>query len=334
MAGILRHYEVHFTVGFRSWFDQLSLGAFSGGVLEILAANPSQMKHLRENCLAGLTQAAQSVTGRLVTVTLSLNPSASSETFQTKPEFESVDTADKTLTFETFVDGACNRLALAATQAVVDSPGSAYNPLFIYGASGLGKTHLAAAIQSGLQHRGCDSIAFVSAAKFVSQVVELWERPDQTAGNTLWFDTEAFILDDVHRLSGRERSQEALFHVLSTRIGSGRQVVLTSDRVPSALVGFEARLVSRFESGLCVPLEPPCRETRLDILRKKSGEFCIPAPDEVLEFLAANVEADPRRLIDALRAVDEIAHRASSPISIALAKDALRSVISGGFAVA
>ncbi len=205
-------------------------------------------------------------------------------------------------TFANFVEGDCNRLARSAGYAVANNPGkTAFNPLFIYGGTGLGKTHLAQAIGIEVKNRFPDkTVLYVSANKFVTQFSEASIKNERNDFLNFYQMIDVLILDDVHEFAGKEKSQDTFFHIFNHLHQTGKQLILTSDRSPVELSGLSKRLISRFKWGLSADLQVPDYEIRLAILKQKIYNDGIELTDEILEYIASNISTNVRELEGAL----------------------------------
>ena len=233
-------------------------------------------------------------------------------------------------TFDTFVVGQSNRLAHAASLAVVDHPGNAYNPLFLYGGVGLGKTHLLHAIGHAVAERGCD-IIYVSSETFTNELIESI-RQHRTDDFRLKFrGTRVLLIDDVQFIAGKERTEEEFFHTFNAIHESGGQIVLSSDRPPRAMTILEDRLRSRFEWGLIADIQAPEYETRIAILRSKLSETMVGAvPSDVLDFIAQKVQSNIRELEGSLNRLLAHARHMQQPVTIELAARVLHDLVAPG----
>jgi chromosomal replication initiator protein len=234
-------------------------------------------------------------------------------------------------TFRTFVIGKSNELAAAAAHAVAEAPAKTYNPLFIYGATGLGKTHLMQAIAHAVLERYPNfQVAYMGAEQFINEVIEsIHSRTMPDFRRQYRTDVDMFLVDDVHFLEGKEMTQEEFFHTFNALHEAGKQIVLTSDRPPKEIPGLEVRLVSRFEWGMVADIGQPDLEHRIAILRKKAEQdhLELTIPDDVLRFIAEHVRSSVRELegcIIKLLLYASLKHR---EISIELARDALSDKI-------
>ena len=231
-------------------------------------------------------------------------------------------------TFDTFVVGNNNTFAHAAALAVSQTPGKSYNPLFLYGGVGLGKTHLLHAIgHYVVSHRGGARVAYVSSEKFTNEYIDAIQESQLVRFRKKYRQSDVLLIDDIQFLAGKERIQEEFFHTFNALHEAHRQIVLTCDRPASEIQNLEHRLVSRFEWGLVTDLQPPDVETRLAILRKKAKLMCVQLPDEILNFLANRIRTNIRRLEGALIRVSSYAALTENKLNIESVEGLLREVL-------
>ena len=231
-------------------------------------------------------------------------------------------------TFTSFVEGKSNQLAKAASQQVAENPGEAYNPLFLYGGVGLGKTHLMHAVGNMmLQHRPEAKIVYLHSERFVGHMIKALQHNAIDAFKQYYRSLDCMLIDDIQFFAGKERSQEEFFHTFNALLEGGRQIILTCDRYPKEVDGLEERLRSRFGWGLPVCIEPPELETRVAILQKKAEESDIHFPNEVAFFIAKRIRSNIRELEGAFRRVMATANFTGKPITMEFAKDTLRDLI-------
>jgi len=231
-------------------------------------------------------------------------------------------------TFDTHVGGKSNQLARAAARQVGENPGGAYNPLFIYGGVGLGKTHLMqAAGNLLLAHSPEASVAYVHSERFVSDMVKALQHNAINDFKKYYRSLDALLIDDIQFFVGKERSQEEFFHTFNALLEGQRQIIMTADRFPKELEGIEERLISRFGSGLTVGIEPPELETRVAILMKKATQENIDMPEDVAFFIAKRVRSNVRELEGALRRVMASAHFTDRPIDMDIAAESLKDLL-------
>ncbi|TAJ10624.1 MAG: chromosomal replication initiator protein DnaA [Nitrospirae bacterium] len=230
-------------------------------------------------------------------------------------------------TFKTFVVGASNQFAHAASMAVADRPAEAYNPLFIYGGVGLGKTHLLNAIGNHVAEKADVRIAYVTTEQFTNEVINSIRYDKMMDLRKKYRNIDMLLVDDVQFLAGKERTQEEFFHTFNTLYEAHKQIVLSSDRFPKEMPDMEERLRSRFEWGLIADLQPPDVETRIAILRKKSDDEGIGLPEDVVQFLAANMKSNIRELEGSLVRLGAYCSLTGQAITMDMAKTVLRDII-------
>ncbi len=231
-------------------------------------------------------------------------------------------------TFDTFVIGASNRFAHAAAVAVAEAPAKAYNPLFIYGDSGLGKTHLLHAIGHYARNLFPHvKVRYVNSEEFTNDFINSIRDDKASNFQRRYRDVDVLLIDDIQFLQGKVQTQEEFFHTFNTLHNANKQVVITSDVPPKLLSGFEARMRSRFEMGLLTDVQPPDLETRIAILRKKAIQERLSVPDDVLEFIASRISTNIRELEGALIRVTAFASLNRQPVDMSLAEIVLRDLI-------
>ncbi len=231
-------------------------------------------------------------------------------------------------TFDNFVEGKSNQLARAAASQVADNPGQAYNPLFIYGGTGLGKTHLLHAVGNGiLRNNPKAKIAYMHSERFVQDMVRALQNNEIEKFKTYYRGVDALLIDDIQFFANKERTQEEFFHTFNALLEGNQQIILTSDRYPKEIIGVEDRLKSRFGWGLTLAIEPPELETRVAILKRKAEEHKINLADEVAFFIAKRLRSNVRELEGALNRVIANANFTGRPITIDFVREALRDLL-------
>ncbi|MGB0465937.1 MAG: chromosomal replication initiator protein DnaA [Pontibacterium sp.] len=231
-------------------------------------------------------------------------------------------------TFESFVQGKSNQLALAAARQVADNPGSSYNPLFIYGGVGLGKTHLMHAVGNEMRKYNPNAkIVYLHSERFVADMVKALQLNAINDFKRHYRSVDALLIDDIQFFAGKERSQDEFFHTFNALLEGGQQMILTSDHYPKELKGVEERLKSRFGWGLTVAIEPPELETRVAIIMRKAVEAQVPLPDDAAFFLAQKIRSNVRELEGALKRVIANAHFTGSAITIPFIKESLKDLL-------
>jgi chromosomal replication initiator protein len=228
--------------------------------------------------------------------------------------------------FDTFVVGTNNRLAHAASLAVIENPAHAYNPLFIYGGVGLGKTHLLHALGHSAKQGG-KTVLYVSSEWFTNDLINAIRSQETEEFRTKYRNNDVLLVDDIQFIAGKERTQEEFFHTFNTLHGAGKQIVISCDRPPKALVALEDRLRSRFGWGLIADIQPPDFETRMAILRAKAESTATPVADEVLAYIARKIPSNIRELEGALNRVVAHANLMHVPLTLDTAQTALESIL-------
>ncbi len=333
---------------FNTWFNPLVPKALDDSTLTIQVPNPFFVDWFEEHNLPILRRSIQEALGWIPEIRFIVDenyrehfaaavvpsspktehPDGSPAEFPaSRRRFESSNLNPR-FTFSNFVVGRSNELAHAACQAVAKDPGHVYNPLFIYGGVGLGKTHLMQAIGLALCARNSMArIHYVGAETFMNEMIEAIR-----AGTTIEFrekyrSLDLLLIDDIQFLSGKGRTEEEFFHTFNVLYDANKQVVVNCDRPPSDLVSLEERLTSRFQCGLVADIHPPDIETRIAILRQKAAREGIGIPDRVIFMLAESIRSNIRELEGALVRLSALASLANSPITEDLAKDALRGYL-------
>lgn len=255
-------------------------------------------------------------------------PQTATATRQAPPRRVLANNLNPSFTFESFVEGKSNQLARAASMQVAQNVGRAYNPLFIYGGVGLGKTHLMHAIGDEIlkQNPGAN-IVYLHSERFVSDMVKALQHNAISAFKDFYRTVDALLIDDIQFFAGKERSQEEFFHTFNTLLENKHQIILTCDRYPKEIKGLEERLKSRIGWGLSVAVEPPDLETRVAILMSKAQQAHVDLPDEVAFLIGKRIRSNVRELEGALRRVIANAHFTGQPITLDFAKEALKDLI-------
>ena len=248
-----------------------------------------------------------------------------------KPDRASRPGSNPKYTFETFVIGSSNRFAHAAAVAVAEAPGKAYNPLLVYGDSGLGKTHLLHAIGHYVRslYSGA-KVRYVSSEEFTNEFINAIRDDRQDRFKRRYRDVDVLLIDDIQFLEGKTQTQEEFFHTFNTLHNANKQIVMTSDRAPKRLEALEDRLRNRFEWGLITDVQPPDLETRIAILRKKAAMDRLTAPPDVLEFIASKIQTNIRELEGALIRVTAFANLNRQEVDMTLAEIVLKDLIPEG----
>ncbi|MCD9460019.1 chromosomal replication initiator protein DnaA [Marinibactrum halimedae] len=231
-------------------------------------------------------------------------------------------------TFKSFVEGKSNQLGLAAAQQVSLNPGGAYNPLFIYGGVGLGKTHLMHAVGNAMREKNPSAkVVYLHSERFVADMVKALQLNAINDFKRYYRSVDALLIDDIQFFAGKERSQEEFFHTFNALLEGGQQIILTCDRYPKEITGVEERLKSRFGWGLTVAVEPPELETRVAILKKKALQVNMDLPNDSAFFIAQRIRSNVRELEGALKRVIANSHFTGRPIDVPLVREALKDLL-------
>ena len=313
-------------VNTRKWFDNLRLVRLAGGSLEIGCPDEACTQFLRNNCKSAFTKAAQQITGHLVTIQFSADGHARQEPPGQNRRDES--TLHPDYTFDNFVVGPCNRLAHASCVAISQSPGNTYNPLFVYGHSGLGKTHLLHAVCHEVKRKSAHAvIQLLSCEEFVNRFIRAIEQGDLPGFQSRFRTVDALVIDDIQFLREREQSQEEFFHTFNALYSNGKQIILSADSPPSEIPSLEERLISRFNWGLVARIDPPSYETRIAIVQKKAHLRGLNVSDEVAGYIARKVHANIRELEGALTTIYAVSMTTGKKINLEMAQTALNGQI-------
>lgn len=327
-------------VGFETWIGPLNFIGMQGRTATIEAPNRFFRDWVNDRYLELLRQSLSAEAGQAVDVKLTLGLSANGvlhhEPVKRTPppvviDLESARDQHPHLnpryTFTEFVVGSANQFAHAAAQAVANQPGEKYNPLFIYGGVGLGKTHLVTAIGHHLWASGKRKVLFMPAEVFMNELISSLRRDRMTEFKNKFRCVDALILDDVQFLAGRERTQEEFFHTFNSLHADRHQIVLTSDKVPREIPGLEERLRNRFESGLIADVAPPDLETRVAIVQKKALHERLSLPADVALYIAQNVSSNVRELEGCLTRLSALASMDRAPVTVDFTRQALHDLI-------
>jgi chromosomal replication initiator protein len=318
---------------FSTWFKPLYLLSGSSGMLRIAAPNKFVRDWVLEHYQSLLVDLLQQITGIPYQIFVVVGEPKTEPAPQQGPVVEvlappSVSNGNtqfnSRFTFETFVVGSSNQFTQAACLAVSRHPAGTYNPLFIYGDVGLGKTHLLHAIGHYVQqHHPHLVTCYVSSEKFLNDLVGALSHDKMEDFRNRYRRNDVILVDDVQFLIGKERTQEEFFHTFNVLFNANKQIVLTSDKLPKAMTGLEKRLQSRFEWGLVTDLQPPDLETKIAILKRKAEYRQFELPDEVILYIARLIRSDTRKLEGALTTVEAFTSITGQEITLGLAKSLL-----------
>jgi chromosomal replication initiator protein len=326
---------------FETWVKPTSLLSYEDGRFAFAVPNAYAQEWLQNRLLSTVKRVLTGITGRSVEVKFVIwnkeekkepvtllngidqNSLPNSNTVGRTPLANGLNPR---YVFDTFVVGNSNRLAHAACQAVAEKPAMQYNPLFLYGGVGLGKTHLLHAIGHVAATNGLQ-VLYVSSEEFTNELINSIRAQNTSAFRDKYRTIDVLLVDDIQFIAGKESTQEEFFHTFNALHGNGKQIVMTSDRPPKALITLEDRLRSRFEWGLIADIQAPDLETRLAILRDKAESHGSPIPDNVLDFIARQVQSNIRELEGALNRVLAYARLTGSPLTPELASSALADLM-------
>ncbi len=319
---------------FNTWIRPLQ-AVEDGNVLKLLAPNRFVVEWLREHYIERILELVDSAgsTSEVVVEVGSRHPAIPVVSTLSPPAGRNAPAAiasrlNPEFTFANFVEGKSNQLARAAATQVGENPGKSYNPLFIYGGVGLGKTHLMQAIGNAMLSRQPDCrVSYVHSERFVGDMVRGLQHNTISEFKRFYRSLDALLIDDIQFFAGKERSQEEFFHTFNALLEGQRQIVLTCDRYPKEVNGLEERLKSRFGWGLTVAIEPPELETSVAILMSKAAIEGTELPEEVAFFIAKRIRSNVRELEGALRRVIANSDFTGRPISLDFAKEALKDLL-------
>jgi len=321
---------------FNTWIRPLQ-AVEDGSVLRLLAPNRFVVDWLQEHYIERILEivGGSDSAAEVVVEVGSRQPAVAAVTSTAprpalrQPSVATVECRlNNTFTFENFVEGKSNQLAKAAAIQVGENPGKSYNPLFVYGGVGLGKTHLMQAIGNAMLAREADArVAYVHSERFVRDMVQGLQHNKIAEFQRSYRSLDALLIDDIQFFAGKERSQEEFFHTFNALLEGQQQIVLTCDRYPKEVTGLEERLKSRFGWGLTVAIEPPELETSVAILMSKAAADGIDLPETVAFFIAKRIRSNVRELEGALRRVIATSRFTGRPISLDFAKEALRDLL-------
>jgi chromosomal replication initiator protein len=324
---------------FETWIKPIHFESCMKNEVRLDVPNKFFRDWLTEHFLPQIEDVLSSIAHQQLKVSLNVNQHAQILTVDGKREPKEEREREKPhrltnlnpkYTFENFVVGASNQFAHAASMAVANQPGEHYNPLFIYGGVGLGKTHLINAIgHKAASKRPGLKIYYLSSEAFMNELIGSLRRDKMDEFKTKFRNVDILILDDVQFIAGKERTQEEFFHTFNSLYESHKQIVITSDRFPKEIPGLEDRLRNRFEWGLIADIQPPDMETRVAILQKKAETEGVLLPHDVAIFLATNINSNVRELEGSLTRLGAFASLTKSQITVELTKDVLRHMLTG-----
>ncbi len=313
-------------VAYKTWFSSLKPVSldFENNVATIEAPNEFHMQTLLRGYADVLNRAFESVFGAPIQLSLVV-PQAGAPAKQETP---APDDDSYELTFDTFVVGPSNRFAHAACQAVAAKPALLYNPLFIYGNSGLGKTHLLSAVSKEFMRNFPDrSVVYVKSEDFTNEIIDAIARGTTAALRAKYRSADLLLIDDVQFIAGKNSTQEEFFHTFNTLHEAKKQIILTSDRPPKDIATLEDRLKTRFEWGLTADIQPPDYETRISIINRKAASMDFTIPENVSEYIANRLKSNVRQLEGAVKKLRAFHLLENKPINVATAQSAISDIM-------
>ena len=323
---------------FNTWIRPLALEAGAGADTLVLAApNRFVLEHVRERFVARIERLAAEAAGRDLGVRLVLARGADAAARASQPAQRGASEVptilergrlNRAFSFDSFVTGKANQLARAAAIQVAENPGISYNPLFIYGGVGLGKTHLLQAIGNQLaDQRPQARIRYCHAEQYVTDVVRAYQQKSFDEFKRYYHSLDLLLIDDIQFFSNKGRTQEEFFYAFNALVEARKQIVITCDTYPKEIAGMEERLISRFGVGLTVAIEPPELEMRVAIVLKKAEADSIELSEDIAFFIAKHIRSNVRELEGALKKVLAFARFSNRELSLDLAKEALRDIL-------
>ncbi|NLY09126.1 MAG: chromosomal replication initiator protein DnaA [Tissierellia bacterium] len=317
-------------VNYNTWMKNIYPVSFENGILSIQLPNTFSRNIMEGVHSRTINEAVNKVVGSPCEL-IFLDPATNHLPPISKPAVVNENRKENLIsryTFENFVVGKNNHLAYAAAMAVAKNPSEDYNPLFIYGGVGLGKTHLMHAIGHYIHDHDPDSkVLYVTFEQFLNQLINSIQRGENEKFRETFRNVDVLMVDDIHFISGKEQTQEEFFHTFNALYFSNKQIIISSDRPPREIQTLEERLRSRFESGLIVDISAPDLETRMAILRKKADMESVNVPDEAINYIATHVKSNIRELEGSLIRVVAFAVLTNQPVTQELVKQALDSII-------
>ncbi len=329
---------------FDLWFKDLKVHSYENNIITLSTVSPIKHKVVNERYLSDIQSEFAALMGfeseiRVIFVgeaasadrimqQMNGQEPAAKETRDTTPELSPNYKFE--YTFDNFIVGGSNQFAHAACQAVAARPAADYNPLFIYGPSGLGKTHLMNAVVNEIKRKNQDvRVMFVKGDALTNQMIESLGKHDMANFREKFRYCDILLIDDIQFIAGKPSTQEEFFHTFNTLYDEGKQIILSSDRPPKDIPDLQDRLVTRFEWGLIADIQPPDLELRVAIIKKKAEQVGISIPDEVLTFLAENLRSNIRQIEGAIKKLSALSFLSGKNVSMELAKSCLSELLGG-----
>ena len=311
------------------WLEPLTMVSFEDNKI-VLMTSEFKANIVKSKFMDLLNEAFENTIGFTVDIEIVANNQQKAEESTVEEPLPVQEFSTKyELTFDTFIVGSSNTFAHAAALAVATTPGQAYNPLFIYGNSGLGKTHLLNAICSEIRKNNEEAkIIYTSGEDFTNELILSIERNKMTEFHNKYRTADILLVDDIQFIAGKKQTQEEFFHTFNTLIQDSKQIVLTSDRPPKEIAHLEDRIKSRFEWGLLADIQPPDIETRMAIIKRKADLMNLDIPDEVIQFIAEKIKNNIRQLEGAVKKLNALCTISGHEPSVIIAQKAIRDILS------
>ena len=314
------------------WFAPIEIVSFDGVKVE-LAVSEFKKNTIEKQFGSDLEDAFRSVLGFVPEIEI-IDPEKVISNIDTISGPDLLDSDGERNTFDTFVVGSSNRFAYAAAKAVAEKPVDEYNPLFIHGSSGLGKTHLLCAIRNEILERNPDAkIVFTRGEEFVNLIVEGIRKQDMNSIHEKFRNCDVLLVDDIQFIAGKPSTQEEFFHTFNALWEDHKQIVLVSDSTPKDIAVLDERLRTRFEWGLIADIQPPDFETRVAIVQRKANNLGLDIPNEVTDFIAEKVKTNIRQLEGVVKKIYALVNLEGGPVTISVAQSAIRDIASEGLPV-
>lgn len=323
----------------KMWFNEYRLTDFDGHTATLVTDNAFKHGIVAERYLEDVRHYFEAVNGFPVEIRLLCTAESAKPAPQPEPEPEkptetiiggTIPPFNFSYTFDNFVVGNSNKFAFAAASAVANNPAYRYNPLFIHGPSGLGKTHLMYAITNALKQKNPHAnVIYIKSEDFTNQLIESLSRSAMSAFRDKYRKCDMLLIDDIQFIAGKDSTQEEFFHTFNTLVENNRQVILASDRPPSEIKRLEERLKSRFEQGLLADIQPPDLELRTAIIKNKAESVNLELPEEVQNFLAENLRSNIRQIEGAIKKLGAMSFVSGKPITMELARSSINDLLGG-----
>lgn len=312
------------------WIEPLQLVSFGENQV-VLSTSEFKSNIVRKKFMGLLNEAFEAILGFPIDIEIIAEANAPEKEEEPEDIKEETSTfsGNPELTFDTFVVGSSNKFAHAAAQAVASTPGKAYNPLFIYGNSGLGKTHLLNAICAEVQKNNSKAkILYTSGEDFTNELIKSIETKKMQQFHNKYRTVDVLLVDDIQFIGGKTQTQEEFFHTFNALVSDNKQIVLTSDRPPKEIPLLEDRIKTRFEWGLLADIQPPDFETRMAIIKRKSEYYGLELPDEVVQYIAEKLKSNVRQLEGTVKKINAHYKLTGQKPSIATAQKAIKDILS------